>query len=1026
MGYQALYANSSGSYNTALGYQAGYTNNGSYANTTGSNNTFIGYNSGPFSSTQRNNMTAIGVFALVDQANSLVLGGTAFYAVNVGIGTATPSAVLDIQGGDRGGNAALIVNQTGAAANDIFTASASGATKFRIANGGNLISVAGANWQPITDSTTALNIANAAGTSFVDFDTTNSRVGIGTTGPTALLHVNGGNTGGNAALIVNQTGTSGNDIFTASASGVTTFILTNGGNASASAGFTINSAGSLQTTNNNTLTIGGDTSGELILKQSNLNLLRAPGGAGTGNLFLGLQAGSNGAGASNTAVGYQALPNFTSGGSNTAVGYQALYSNTSRSFLTAVGYKALTANSSGQFNTAMGYIALTANTTGASNTAMGYTALASNTTGGTNTAVGSQALNANTTGSSNTALGFNALVSNTTGTANTALGYQALFSNSSGQFNTALGYQAGYTSVAGNANAIGTNNTFLGYNSGPGSTNWLTNAAAIGSYATVTCPNCLVLGSIEGINTATASASVGIGIASPIAVLDVRGGNTGGNAALIVNQTGASANDIFTASASGTSVFKITNAGNVRTVGALCVKATMSTACAGSTAGTIYATNTTVQAADVAENYIASQQLEPGDVVVPANDGNNMAVVKAGTAFQGDTIGVVSTNPGVTLNSDAATDSTHPYLYPIALAGRIPVKVSTESGAILVGDHLTPSGTKPGYAMKTTRAGKTVGIALEAASVDGKILALLNLSWYDPSVYITSSGSLASTTSMSTEAAALALGLTGIPDTNQQINQSTNQQITNSTNSASFDLAGDQNFIDLKSRVASAEARIEDLRNAIVNSSTQSAFLASISSEPQVLGASTSADFISNLQNLDIASATISGNLMVLGRTTLADLGVTGNIAAGLLSVHGLDPSANNGDGGATINSVGDLSLQNNGLGGINILAGKVTIDTKGNINSQGEITVKKINIDTTPLSGTSLGSGTLLAGESSVTISTTAVTGRSRILVTPTTKTGNQVLVVSNKSSGSGFTISIEQPYNRDIKFDWWIVDEK
>ena len=43
-----------------------------------------------------------------------------------------------------------------------------------------------------------------------------------------------------------------------------------------------------------------------------------------------------------------------------------------------------------------------------------------------------------------------------------------------------------------------------------------------------------------------------------------------------------------------------------------------------------------------------------------------------------------------------------------------------------------------------------------------------------------------------------------------------------------------------------------------------------------MLGASTSADLISNLQNLDIASATISGNLMVLGRTTLADLGVTG------------------------------------------------------------------------------------------------------------------------------------------------------
>ena len=87
VGYEALYSNSSGGFNTALGYQGRLCRRGgttSFANTTGSNNTFLGYNSGPFSATQRNNMTAIGAFSVVDQANSLVLGGTAFYAVNVG------------------------------------------------------------------------------------------------------------------------------------------------------------------------------------------------------------------------------------------------------------------------------------------------------------------------------------------------------------------------------------------------------------------------------------------------------------------------------------------------------------------------------------------------------------------------------------------------------------------------------------------------------------------------------------------------------------------------------------------------------------------------------------------------------------------------------------------------------------------------------------------------------------------------------------------------------------------------------
>ena len=184
--------------------------------------------------------------------------------------------------------------------------------------------------------------------------------------------------------------------------------------------------------------------------------------------------------------------------------------------------------------------------------------------------------------------------------------------------------------------------------------------------------------------------------------------------------------------------------------------------------------------------------------------------------------------------------------------------------------------------------------------------------------------------------------------------------------------------------------------------------------------ASDSAEFMQEIEN-----ATINGDLNVLGRTTVTDLGVTGNIASGLLSIHGLDSSVNSGNGGATINSIGDLNLQNNGLGGLNILAGKVTIDTKGNIKTEGEITAKKVNIDTSASDAASLGSGTLLAGETSIEISTTAVTNKSRIFVTATTKTG-QALSVTQKSQGVGFTVEIETPYIKDIKFDWWIVDEK
>ena len=57
--------------------------------------------------------------------------------------------------------------------------------------------------------------------------------------------------------------------------------------------------------------------------------------------------------------------------------------------------------------------------------------------------------------------------------------------------------------------------------------------------------------------------NVGIGTTTPTSLFEVVGGTTGGKAALIVNQTGASTNDILTASASGTTRFVINNAGNV-------------------------------------------------------------------------------------------------------------------------------------------------------------------------------------------------------------------------------------------------------------------------------------------------------------------------------------------------------------------------------------------------------------------------------------------------------------------------------
>src|SRR5208283_445808 len=109
--------------------------------------------------------------------------------------------------------------------------------------------------------------------------------------------------------------------------------------------------------------------------------------------------------------------------------------------------------------------------------------------------------NATTTGTSNTATGEGALASNTSGNNNTATGQDALVFNTTGSNNTALGYNAGSDQ---NSPA-------------------LTNATAIGANADVTQSNSLVLGSINGVNGATASTNVGIGTTAPQYTLDVNG-----------------------------------------------------------------------------------------------------------------------------------------------------------------------------------------------------------------------------------------------------------------------------------------------------------------------------------------------------------------------------------------------------------------------------------------------------------------------------------------------------------------------
>jgi len=152
----------------------------------------------------------------------------------------------------------------------------------------------------------------------------------------------------------------------------------------------------------------------------------------------------------NTAEGFGAIHNLTTGFNNTAVGNGALFSDTDGFANTAVGLSAMESNTHGFRNTATGVFALGFNTTGFRNTATGRGALLENTTGFHNTATGSNALDTSTTGNYNTASGVCALCGQTTGNLNTALGVGAGENLTTENNNIDIGNLG----VAGDANTI--------------------------------------------------------------------------------------------------------------------------------------------------------------------------------------------------------------------------------------------------------------------------------------------------------------------------------------------------------------------------------------------------------------------------------------------------------------------------------------------------------------------------------------------------------------------------------------------
>lgn len=141
-----------------------------------------------------------------------------------------------------------------------------------------------------------------------------------------------------------------------------------------------------------------------------------------------------------------------------------------------------------------------------------------NQMGGSNSFFGERS-GQNSTGNDNSFFGAASGLSNFTGERNTFAGSQSGRNNQTGVDNVFVGTDAGISNLSGSSNTI--------IGSSANLSNGLTNAGAFGFRASVTQSNSITLGSINGVNGATADTNVGIGTTAPARRLHVSSGSSG-------------------------------------------------------------------------------------------------------------------------------------------------------------------------------------------------------------------------------------------------------------------------------------------------------------------------------------------------------------------------------------------------------------------------------------------------------------------------------------------------------------------
>lgn len=433
-----------------------------------------------------------------DIENSAITQTGTGATAKIGINTAAPASTLDVKGGVtvRG---TLALPATGAAT-----------------------AIAGKTSQPANLSATSFNSSTAASVN-QSFQFKAEPAGNNTAAPSVTLNLlfgSGASAAGETGLKIGSNGQiafAAGQTFPGTGNGTITGVTAGtdliGGGSSGSVTLNLDTTKVVTGVTAGTDLTGGGTGGVLAL---NLDTTKVPQ-LSAANIFTASQTVTGNLTATATVTGsvVSASSSFSLAGNLFAFG----------SFINSNAYLGFAGTSSGNpgtNNTGVGKGALLLNT-GVGNTAVGVSALITNRSGGQNTAVGYSAVNGgNGVTSDNTGIGWNALSANFSGVDNFAGGAQALDGNLDGSFNTGVGMLTLHQNIEGSYNSA------LGYNAGTDiASSALTNTTAIGALADVSQSNSMVLGSINGINGATADTNVGIGTTAPAFKLHIGLGNNG-------------------------------------------------------------------------------------------------------------------------------------------------------------------------------------------------------------------------------------------------------------------------------------------------------------------------------------------------------------------------------------------------------------------------------------------------------------------------------------------------------------------